>query len=246
MDNEGSNSQQDFHGGNSRCLSVLKAAFPATLPVFAGFWFLGLAYGIYMHSLGFPFWYPMCMSALIFAGSLEFVIANMLSGAFAPLQVLLISLLVNARHVFYGIAMLDRFRGLGFWRKTALIAGMCDETFAINYSAKVPQGVDKGSFMLAVTLFNYSYWVSGATLGGLFGNALSFNTRGLEFVLTAMFTVIFTQQWLKDRSRIPELTGFGCAFLCLLCLGPQNFMVPAMLLITLMLAFLRKPLSGRL
>ena len=148
---------------------ALCAAFPHTIPIFAGFWFLGLTYGIYMHVSGFSFWYPMLISVIVFAGSIEFVAVNMLLGAFDPLQALAITLMVNARHLFYGISMLDRFRGLGL-KKIYLIFGMCDETFSINYTTRIPDGVDRGWFMFFVTLLNHFYWFSGATLGGLFGS----------------------------------------------------------------------------
>ena len=135
---------------------ALAAAFPNTIPIFAGFWFLGLAYGIYMNVSGFSFWYPMLMSLTIFGGSLEFVAVSMLLGAFAPLQTLLMTLMIQARHLFYGIAMLDRFKGMG-WKKFYLIFGLCDETFSINFTAKIPPDVDRGWFMFFVTLLNHFY-----------------------------------------------------------------------------------------
>ena len=179
---------------------ALKCAFPYTIPIFAGFWFLGLTYGIYMNVNGFSFIYPMLMSLTIFAGSIEFIAVNMLMGAFDPLQALAMTLMINARHLFYGIAMLDKFRGLG-WKKIYLIFGMCDESFSINYTADIPEDVDRGWFMFFVTLLNHFYWFSGATLGGIFGSFLQFSTEGLDFVMTAMFVVIFLEQWLKERSR---------------------------------------------
>ena len=127
---------------------ALRAAFPHTLPILAGFWFLGLAYGIYMNASGFSFVYPMVMSLLIFGGSLEFLAVDMLLSPFAPLLVLLLTLLVQARHLFYGISMLDKFRGMG-WKKFFLIFGMCDETFSVNYTAEIPDGVDRGWFMFS-------------------------------------------------------------------------------------------------
>ena len=178
---------------------ALRAAFPHTIPIFAGFWFLGLTYGIYMHAAGFSFWYPMLMSLTIFAGSVEFVAVNLLLGAFNPLQALAMAVLINARHLFYGISMLDRYRGTG-WKKLYLIFGLCDESFSINYTATIPAGVDKGWFYFFVTLLNHLYWFTGATLGGIFGSLLRFNTEGLDFVMTAMFVVIFLDQWLKDTA----------------------------------------------
>ena len=144
---------------------AFQAAFPYTIPIFAGFWFLGMTYGIYMNVSGFSFWYPMLMSLTIFAGSIECVTVNLLLGAFNPLQALALALMINARHLFYGISMLDKYKGTG-WKKLYLIFGMCDESFSINYTAASPPDVDRGWFMFWVTLLNHFYWFSGSALGG--------------------------------------------------------------------------------
>lgn len=219
-------------------------AFPYTVPIFAGFWFLGLTYGIYMNVSGFSFWYPMLMSLTIFAGSVEFVAVNLLLGAFHPLQALAMTLMINARHLFYGISMLDKYRGTG-WKKAYLIFGMCDESFSINYTAEVPEEVDRGWFMFFVTLLNHFYWFSGATLGGIFGSLIHFNTEGLNFVMTAMFVVIFTEQWLKEKRHTSALLGVGLSLLCLLIFGPGNFIIPAMLAILAALTGLRGRIENR-
>ena len=218
------------------------AAFPYTIPIFAGFWFLGLTYGIYMNVSGFSFWYPMLMSLTIFAGSAEFVATNLLLGAFHPLQALTVTLMINARHLFYGISMLDRFKNVGM-KKIYLIFGMCDETFSINYTAQIPPDVDRGLFMFFVTLFNHFYWFSGATLGGIFGSFLHFNTEGLDFVMTAMFVVIFLEQWLKEKNHAASLLGLGLSLLCLIAFGEDGFLIPAMLSLLCVLTLLRKPLE---
>lgn len=223
-------------------LQALKAAFPHTIPIFAGFWFLGLTYGIYMNVSGFSFWYPTLMSLLIFAGSVEFVAVSLLLGAFDPLQALFMTIVINARHLFYGISMLDRYKGTG-WKKLYLIFGMCDESFSINYTAKIPENVDRGWFMFFVTLLNHMYWFTGAALGGIFGSLISFNTEGLNFVMTAMFTVIFTEQWLKDRNHTGALLGIALSLLFLSVFGPDSFIIPAMLAIAAVLTILRKPLE---
>lgn len=217
-------------------------AFPHTIPIFAGFWFLGMTYGIYMNVLGFSFWYPMVMSLTIFAGSIEFVAVNMLLGVFNPLQALAMTLMINARHLFYGISMLDRFRGMG-WKKIYLIFGMCDETFSINYTAEIPPDVDRGWFMFFVTLLNHFYWFFGATLGGIFGGLIHFSTEGLDFVVTAMFVVIFLEQWRKEKNHTSALAGLGISLLCLAAFGAESFILPAMAGILLALSFLRKPLE---
>lgn len=215
-----------------------KAAFPYTIPIFAGFWFLGLTYGIYMNVSGFSFWYPMLMSLTIFAGSIEFVTVNLLLGAFNPIQALAVTLMINARHLFYGISMLDRYRGTG-WKKPYLIFGMCDESFSINCSAQIPEGIDRGWFMFFVTLFNHLYWFTGSTLGGIFGSFLSFNTKGLDFVMTAMFVVIFLENWLNEQEHTSSLLGLGISLICLLAFGAERFLIPAMLGILAVLTLLR-------
>ena len=221
---------------------AFQAAFPHTIPIFAGFWFLGLAYGIYMNVSGFSFWYPMVMSLIIFGGSLEFVAVSMLLAPFAPAQTLAMTLIIQARHIFYGISMLDRFRGLG-WKKYYLIFGMCDETFSINYTARIPEDVDKGWFMLFVTLLNHFYWFSGATIGGLVGSLLHFDTSGLDFVMTAMFVVIFLEQWLKEKKHYTAIIGLAGALLCRLAFGPDDFMIPTMVCILAGLTLFRKPIE---
>lgn len=227
------------HHENTKYRKALKAAFPYTIPIFAGFWFLGLTYGIYMNVSGFSFWYPCLMSLTIFAGSVEFVAVNMLLGAFDPLQAFAMTLMINARHLFYGISMLDRYKGTGL-KKFYLIFGMCDESFSINYTANIPEDVDKGWFMFFVTLLNHFYWFSGATLGGLFGSLIHFNTEGLDFVMTAMFVVIFMEQWLKDKKHTSSILGLVLSAACLAIFGAEHFIIPAMAAILGALTFFRK------
>lgn len=223
-------------------LKALKAAFPFTLPILTGFIFLGFAYGIYMNVNGFSFIYPMLTSLLVYGGSLEFVIVEMLLSPFAPLQTFIIALLLQARHIFYGISMLERYKGLG-WKKFYLIFAMCDETFSVNYSAKIPEDVDKGWFMFFVTLLDQFYWCASATLGGLVGSFLPFDTTGISFVMTAMFVVIFIEQWLKEDNHISSLIGIIGVLSCLLIFGPNSFMLPTMIAIILSLILFRKKLE---
>ena len=205
-------------------------AFPYTIPIFAGFWFIGLTYGIYMNVSGFSFWYPMLMSVTIFAGSMEFVAVNLLLGAFNPLQAFAMTLMINARHLFYGISMLDKFRGLGL-KKIYLIFGMCDESFSINYTADIPEDVDRGWFMFFVNLLNQIYWVSAATAGALLGYVVHFDTTGIDFVMTALFVVMFLNQWEGAKDHRPALVGLICSAVCLLIFGSSNFIVPSMIFI---------------
>lgn len=228
----------------NKYIKSLKAAFPHTVPILAGFLFLGMTYGIYMNVSGFNFVYPMLMSMTIFAGSVEFVTVNLLLGSFDPVQAFIMALMLNARHIFYGISMLDKFKGTGL-KKIYLIFGMCDETFSVNYTADIPKDVDRGWFMFFVTLLNQIYWVAGATLGGIFGSFITFDTKGLEFVMTAMFVVIFLEQWLKDKNHFPALIGLGLSVLSLAVFGSSNFMLPAMFAILTALTILRKPFEKK-
>ncbi len=225
-----------------KIFKAFKSAFPHTIPIFTGFWFLGLTYGIYMNVSGFSFWYPMIMSVTIFAGSMEFITVNMLLGAFNPIQALAMALMINARHLFYGIAMLDKYKGTG-WKKIYLIFGMCDESFSINYTANISDDVDKGWFMFFVTALNHFYWFFGATLGGICGSLIKFNTQGLDFVMTAMFVVIFLEQWLKDKKHINSIIGIVMSILCLIIFGANNFIIPAMIAIIALLTLSRKSLD---
>ena len=226
----------------SRWRPALKAAFPHTVPILTGFLFLGMAYGILMRTKGFHPLYPTLMAMTIFGGSLEYVAVEMLLSAFAPVQTLVMALLIQARHLFYGLAMLDKYRGFG-WKTPLLIFGMCDESFSINCSVEVPQNIDRGWFYLWVTLLNWFYWVAGATLGAQLGAVLPFNTEGLDFVMTAMFVVIFLDALLKEKQHWSSLIGVACSVGCLLIFGAESFMLPTMGCILLALAAMRRPID---
>ena len=224
-------------------LKALKAAFPYTVPIGASFIFLGASYGFLMVSKGFSPLYPFFMSLLIFAGSVEFVAVNLLLGAFEPVNAFIAAFMLNARHLFYAISMLKPYGDTGL-KKLYLIFGMCDESFAINSMTKVPQDVDHGWFMFFVTLFNHFYWVAGATLGALIGSALNLPTEGIEFVLPALFVVIFAEQWLNADAHGAALTGILASATCLALFGTDNFMIPAMLLMLVIFAFIRKKVQA--
>lgn len=210
---------------------AFKAALPYTLPICVGFLFLGMSYGFLMKSKGFSFVYPMLMSLFIFAGSMEFVTVELLLSTFNPLHALFLALMVNARHLFYGISMLTKYKNVGI-KKLYLIYGMCDESFTINFTV-LPDGVDKGWFMFFVTLLNHIYWVVGATLGALLGYVIHFDTTGIEFVMTALFTVMFVNQWEETKNHGSALAGVICSLACLLIFGSEKFILPAMALIVI-------------
>ena len=223
---------------------AFRAAFPYTIPICAGFMFLGIAYGIFMRSKGFAFWYPMLMSATIFAGSMEFVAVSLLLSPFQPFYALLLALMVNARHLFYGISMLEKYRGTGR-KKWYLIFGMCDESFSINCTTDPPAGIDRGWFMFFVTLLNQCYWFAGATAGAVLGGFLHFDTKGLDFVMTALVVVIFLDQWFASRDHFPAVIGVVATAVCLFLFGPDNFILPSMATMLAILTILRGRLEKK-
>ncbi|MGN0661808.1 MAG: AzlC family ABC transporter permease [Faecalibacterium sp.] len=229
-------------GRQGTALRALRAAAPRTVPVLTGYFVLGLGYGIYAQSLGLPVWYPMLMGTVVYGGSLEFVLASLLLGAFDPLPAFLMALMIQARHLFYGLAMLERYKGYG-WRSIYLIFAMSDETFSITCSAEPPQGVDRGWFMFFITLLDQCYWVLSAGLGAAVGAVLPFSTEGVDFVMTAMFVVIFMEQWQKERQHAAALIGLAAPAACLAVFGADRFLLPAMACILVLLLVLRRPLE---
>lgn len=224
-------------------ITAMRAAFKSSLPIMAGFLFLGASYGIIMNANGFAFYFPMITSTFIFAGSMEFLLANLLLGAFSPLEALLLTLMINARHLFYGVSMIDKYRGLG-WRKIYMIFGLCDETFSINCMSDAPAGVDSGWYMFYVTLFDHLYWIAGATLGGIFGSVINISWQGIDFAMTAMFVVILIEQLLSGKKNIPSVViGITLSLASLLIFGKDGFIIPAMLMIALALGGAYNPLS---
>ncbi|MBB6214780.1 4-azaleucine resistance transporter AzlC [Anaerosolibacter carboniphilus] len=220
-------------------IRALKAAFPCTIPVLTGFTFLGIAYGILMSSKGYGVGWTVLMSLMAFAGSAQYVAITFLTSVFNPIYALLMTLVVNARHLFYGISMLDRYKGAGKL-KPYLIFGLCDETFSIVCSAEPPEGVNRNWFSFFITLLNHSYWVLGSAIGGMLGSMVSFNTKGLDFVLTALFVVIFVGQWKTQKDHKPAVIGVLCSIICLVVFGQSNFIIPSMIAILAVLMISRK------
>ena len=205
---------------------AFKAAFPYTVPIGIGFLFLGLSYGFMMQSKGFSVWYPFFMSMFIFAGSMEFVAANLLLSAFSPVAAFFLALVVNARHLFYGFSMLDKYKNTG-WKKFYLIFGMCDESFIINCTVTPADDVDRGWFMFFVNLLNQIYWVAAAVAGALLGYVIH-------------FVVMFWNQGEETKDQRPALVGLICSAICLLIFGSSNFIVPAMVFIIICFTAERK------
>lgn len=221
--------------------AALRAAFPVTVLVMTGFLCLGLAYGVLMQSKGYgPLW-SVLMSAVAFGGSMQFVAITLLTSAFDPLQAFLLSVMVNARHIFYGLSLLGKYRGLGRVRGF-LIYTLCDETFSLVSSLEPPEHVERRDFYFWISLLDYSYWIIGTALGGLVGGLVPFDTTGMDFALTALFVVLFLEQWYHRENRPAGVVGILCAAAALALFGPDNLVIPAMFLILLVLLGGRKRL----
>lgn len=214
-------------GGSSM---ALRAAFPATIPVMTGFLCLGTAYGLLMQSKGYGPGWSVLMSAIAFGGSMQFVAVTLLTTAFDPVQAFLLSVMVNARHMLYGLSLLDKYKGLGKVRPF-LIYVLCDETFSLVSTLEPPEGVARRDFYFWISLLDYLYWITGTALGGLLGSFLTFDTTGLDFALTALFVVLFLEQWKKPENRPAGVMGILCAAASLAVFGADNMVIPAMVLV---------------
>lgn len=209
-------------------------AFPRTIPVMVGYLFLGAAYGILMHVNGFGVLWTLVISVVVFAGSLQYLGVTMLATAIHPLTALFMSVMLNARHLFYGISMLGKYGEVKKGRPY-LIFGLSDETFSVLCHEEVPENLDKDKVYFWVTFLDQCYWVVGSVAGALAGNFITFDTTGLDFALTALFVVIVVGQWKQKEGHMPALLGMGASVLCLVVWGPDSFIVPAMILILLVL-----------
>ncbi len=223
---------------------ALAAAFPHTLPVLTGYIFFGTAFGVILGSKGYSLGWAILMSAAVYAGAAQFVTIGLLTTAFNPVYAFAITLAVNARHLFYGISMLGRLRGLG-WKKAYLAFGLTDETFSILCAAEPPEGVDRNWFMFFITLLDHLYWIIGSGLGILLGEMVAFNSKGIDFVMTALFVVIFIEQWKSQQCHAPAIIGVLASSACLLLFGAKHFVLPAMLVIVAVLTLSRKTLERR-
>ena len=219
---------------------AIQAAFPGTLPVMAGYLVLGMGFGILLEDKGYSFLWAAAMSLTIYAGSMQYVAVDLLSSGAALLSAALMTLLINARHLFYGLSMLGKYQDVKGAKKFYLIHALTDETYSLVCSARPPAGVDAAAFYFWTSLLNQCYWVLGSVLGGLLGQVLPFDTTGVDFAMTALFVVIFTEQWLTHKNHLPALIGVGVSLLCLVLFGPDNFIIPAMAGIALLLMLLRR------
>ena len=223
---------------------TIRQAFYKSIPVLAGYVVLGIGFGILMRNVGYGVLWAASMSIFIFAGSMQYVGVSLLSGGASLLATAITTIMVNARHLFYSISMIDNYKDAGKY-KPYMIFALTDETYSLLCDGKTPDGADPNLYKFLVSMLNHCYWIAGSIIGNLLGAVLPFSTVGIEFSMTALFVASFTEQWLTTKDHAPALTGFICTLLCLVVFGRENFLIPAMLLITLVLTLLRKREENR-
>ncbi|MBR2274867.1 MAG: AzlC family ABC transporter permease [Lachnospiraceae bacterium] len=205
----------------------------------AGYIVLGIGFGILLRSAGYGVLWAFAMSAFIYAGSMQYVGVELIAGGAGIITTALTTLMVNARHLFYSISMINRYKDSGKY-KPYLIFTLTDETYSLLCDGKTPEGEDPDLFRFLVSFFDHCYWIIGSVVGSLLGAVLPFSTVGIEFAMTALFLASFTQQWIDNKDHVPAITGIVSSLLCLLIFGSDRFLIPAMLTITLVLTIVRK------
>ena len=224
-------------------IQTVKQAFFKSIPVMAGYVVLGIGFGILMRNAGYGVLWAAAMSLLIYAGSMQYVGVSLLTGGASLLTAAITTVMVNTRHLFYSISMIEPYKDAGKY-KPYMIFALTDETYSLLCDGKVPEGTEPNVYRFLVSLFNHSYWVIGSVIGNLIGAVLPFSTAGIEFSMTALFVASFTEQWITAKDHVPALTGLLSTLLCLLLFGREHFLIPAMLLITLVLTLLRRREEG--
>ena len=223
---------------------TLAAAFPLTVPVLMGYLAIGMAFGLMLQSIGYGVGWALLMSAVIYAGSGQYLGVSLLAAGAPLTQVAFLTLMVNFRHLVYGLSMLEKFRGMGP-RKLYMIFSLTDETYALLSSAQAPEGVEEHDFFLTVALLNQSYWVIGSAIGSVLGSALGFDTTGVDFAMTALFLVIAVGQWRAAGSHLPALLGGLATLVSLLLVGAEDMLLPSLAMIVIALTLLRPRLEGK-
>ena len=215
--------------------NLIKTAFIKSLPVMAGYVVLAIGFGILMKEAGYGLFWTFLMSFTIYAGSMQFVAVSLLSSGASLISAGLTTLMVNARHLFYGVSMIEKYKNAGK-KKLYLIFALTDETYSLLCGDDYPEGEDKHWYSFFVSLFNQSYWVLGSVIGSILGSLITFNTAGIDFSMTALFVTVFVEQWLTTKNHLPAIAGLLCSLGCLLIFGPDGFLIPTMISITIVLS----------
>lgn len=223
---------------------AIRKAFPYTIPVLTGYLFIGLAFGVMFADKGYNVLWAILMSVVVYAGSGQYLAVNFFVPGISIVQVVFLTIMVNIRHVFYGLSLVERYNRFD-WKRWYLIFGMTDETYSLICTTDIPEDVDEEKFLLSITAMNQLYWILGTIIGSLMATTIAFNSEGIEFAMTALFIVMFVELWYRRSNRPAELVGLLVAFLCLVVFGADSFVLPTMVLIIAVLMLSRKKLDNR-
>lgn len=223
---------------------AIKAAFPATIPVMLGYLSVGIAFGLLFQKSGYNFLWAIFMSLIVYAGSMQFIAINLLTSGAGLIEIAIMTLFVNIRHMFYGLSFIDKFKSMGN-KKTYMIFSLSDETYSLLCSSKAPEGVDENLYLFSIAFLNQIYWLVGTFIGSIAGSLIVFNTEGIDFAMTALFVVIFIEQWSAFKTHIPVFIGIISTILSLLMFGADNLVLPSMLFIIVALMLFKKQIEGK-
>uniref|UniRef100_UPI0040559C5F AzlC family ABC transporter permease n=1 Tax=Acetatifactor sp. TaxID=1872090 RepID=UPI0040559C5F len=219
--------------------SEIKYAYIQSIPVMLGYIFLGIAFGLMLHDGGYSFWWAFLASVLIYAGSMQFVLVTLLTGGSSLIYAAIMTFFINGRHLFYGLSFIEKFRKMGK-KYPYMIFSLTDETYSVLCGLKVPEKMCENRVMFWIALFDHFYWIMGSVLGGILGELFTFDTTGIDFSMTALFVVIVINQWTDSREHRPVIVGAVVGILCLLLLGSQRFLLPALSITAIILLGVRK------
>lgn len=218
---------------------TLKKAFKDSLPILAGYLALGIGFGVLLHSKGYSFLWALLMSCTIYAGAGQYAAVDLLSSGASLITTAVMTLIINARHFFYGFSLLDKYKGTGK-AKPYMIFALTDETYSLVCTAKIPDGIDEKKYYLFLSVLDQLYWITGCTIGALLGTFIPFDSTGIDFAMTALFVVIFVEQWLSTKEHLPAILGAATTLVCLFIFGAQYFIIPSMAFIAVELVIFRK------
>ncbi len=222
---------------------TMKYVFYKTIPVLLGYLFLGFAFGLLLQEAGYSFWWALLSSVIVYAGSIQFVLVDFLSGGTSLPVIAVMTLLINSRHAFYGLSFVEKFRKMKTY--PYMVFSLTDETYSLLCSLKTPEGMDEKKVMFLISLFDQLYWIAGSVLGAVLGQMLPFDMTGIDFAMTALFVTIFVDQWREARSHLPAVIGLCSAVVCLLIFGGSNFILPSLIITVGLLMALRGRLEGK-
>ena len=223
---------------------TIRFAVYKSLPVLLGYVFLGFAFGLLLQEAGYSFWWALLSSVIVYAGSIQFVLVDFLSGGTSLPVIAVMTLLINSRHAFYGLSFVEKFRRMKTY--PYMVFSLTDETYSLLCSLKTPEGVDEKKAMFFISLFDQLYWIGGSVLGGVLGQLLPFDMTGIDFAMTALFVTIFVDQWREARTHLPAVIGLISSVVCLLIFGGNNFILPSLIITVGLLMALRNRIEGRI